>query len=158
MSQLPLSLTTAQGSAGSRSTSGSRALLLVLLGLFAGRDIPGIYILGYIYRYIYIYVYSPRREGGVPGTQLLQPRVWWAETKDSTAQFAWDSHSMGQALSAHTVQGSRCVQALKLSVQQAEKARCLKIRFTKLNRKLPLQPRTEGEVKPTSDNELSFSG
>lgn len=53
MSQLPLSLTIAQGTAGSRSTSGYRALLLVLLGLFAGKEHKS--------RDIYIYVYTPRR-------------------------------------------------------------------------------------------------
>lgn len=50
---------------------------------------------------------------------------------------------------AHTVLGSRCIQALKLAVQEAEKARYLKIRFTKPNRKLCLQllevPRTGGD-------------
>lgn len=52
MSQLPLSLTIAQGTAGSRSTSGYRALLLVQLGLSAGKGHT---------REIYIYVYTLRR-------------------------------------------------------------------------------------------------
>lgn len=80
MSQLPLSPTIAQSTAGSRSTSGYRALLLVLLGLFAGKGhtkdlYPG--------RYIYICLHPkevcPWRERDIPGTQLLQPRVWRAK-------------------------------------------------------------------------------
>lgn len=160
MSQLPLSPTIAQSTAGSRSTSGYRALLLVLLGLSAGKGhtkdpYPG--------RYIYICLHPkevcPWRERDIPGTQLLQPRVWWAETLQPNPHgifTAWDSPPP-----AHAVMGSRCVRALKLcAVGRESKVSQGMIHKTKQKTEncSCWRCQGQGEVKPTSDNKLPFSG